>query len=574
MWSLLALACAAATAGARPEPAAADVEVQNSQYWDGLKEEAQAVRKRFEAPKGRAADGRILTDIFNDPFDYDLALFDTVPIDDCADLETCFGANPQLPYGAFGFEARAPLEPFTGSLDLRDDEALMITGLFPPKANYASFTPYLFDRHAPLTVPEGAPNPGGYNATTQRFTYFASLTDSVNNKDLEQRCGEEPWSRPFTIMYVTSQEVEDAVIERFGADEDHDGCFVVVRLPGAMLHFLSRNGDLEQDLIADRFFLLNRAATFEPRPCFLFPWWTCQSSESVQSTWELFAPVLTFGFRMRLRDAPASLTLFTEEQVRAGLKTVYTNNPSEARLSGAIDNLAATALSEVLQEFGSKGFAGFPVSGLGFFPPAVQAYTIGLDCLRAVRPLTNPPNDPTGDIVIDPATGLPVLVPVSCLGDVTDTNYFLGGTFPLPGPLDFMLVIGANHERTGKATYTNVAAYDLLKQYSPKALTDEELVVPQDVLSRFGVLPDIVASEEIFITAFARSCTALVGTIFDGIPCAELEFGEYPGIPAGAPVQITQRSYVEPVSETSQSDNARPSRLTIETPRTIVVVHQ
>lgn len=89
----------------------------------------------------------------------------------CKFLPTCFGQNPATPYARPIFLQDAEsldTGVLAGAVELETNEVVVIFGKRPPPVMYFGFTPYLYDRIINIE-------------TGERFVYYASLTDTVNN---------------------------------------------------------------------------------------------------------------------------------------------------------------------------------------------------------------------------------------------------------------------------------------------------------------------------------------------------------------------------------------------------------
>jgi len=173
----------------------------------------------------------------------------------CCDPDiTCFGNNPDTPYGTYAIPRIHGEEPvddvFTtwGELEdptqtrtyrLREDEALVFIGQTPPAARYLSIRSYL-----PLR-----PEPDG-----SLKTVLASLGPSLNNLVIADRSSaEEMWDQPLVVVTTADASVERRMHELleeagFDADSIHDD---------RITHEVVNMG-LDAD--ADTFFMLWRVA--------------------------------------------------------------------------------------------------------------------------------------------------------------------------------------------------------------------------------------------------------------------------------------------------------------------------
>ncbi len=123
-----------------------------------------------------------------------------------------------------------------------------------------------------------------------------------------------------------------------------------------------------------------------------------------------------------------------------------------------------------------------------------------------------------------------------CLGDNADALY----TASLPivlGSADRLVVLGVDHTRAGKATYTSLAAYDTTRQLGVGGTSDRDFGGSAAVY-----LAGDARADGLFAVSFARDCQGeahcfTVGTAF-------------PGVALDAPVSIAERAYLEPSTRT------------------------
>ncbi len=123
---------------------------------------------------------------------------------------------------------------------------------------------------------------------------------------------------------------------------------------------------------------------------------------------------------------------------------------------------------------------------------------------------------------------------VSAQGDNRDTVYLSNGNYTLKGD-EFIVVYGVNHQRTGKATYTNAAVYGTAALNGVAAITNSEYAGSAD-----PYLPGNENSGLFYVWKFARHCNGEPGCTEVPSCCGGA------GIPEDVPVMIGFRAYVEP----------------------------
>lgn len=146
-----------------------------------------------------------------------------------------------------------------------------------------------------------------------------------------------------------------------------------------------------------------------------------------------------------------------------------------------------------------------------------------------------------------------IMQDINCIGDCGDALY-TDGNEPLlqasdgasvtpDGPsflIDFgesILVAGLQHSRTGKASYNNVAIYDVKRALGILALMDVDL---QGSAQFFGFSSP--NADKFVAHAFARKCPQALQQ-----HCTHVPF-DFPGLPWGERLTVVERAYVDPHS--------------------------
>lgn len=143
----------------------------------------------------------------------------------------------------------------------------------------------------------------------------------------------------------------------------------------------------------------------------------------------------------------------------------------------------------------------------------------------------------------------------NCLGDCGDALY-TDGNEPLqplqsnanaavtPNGSSFLIdfgesivVVGLQHSRTGKASYNNVAVYDVKRALGILALMD---VAMQGSSTFFGFSSP--NADKFVAHAFARKCPQVFQQ-----HCTDVPF-DFPGLPFGERLTVVERAYVDPHS--------------------------
>jgi hypothetical protein len=125
-----------------------------------------------------------------------------------------------------------------------------------------------------------------------------------------------------------------------------------------------------------------------------------------------------------------------------------------------------------------------------------------------------------------------------CLGDNPDTLY--GPSLPTwlsDNPEDFLIVVGVNHEATGKTRYTNLGVYHTKRLMGIGAVTGNAVAGSAD-----RYLPNHPARQYLYAYKFARDC--------QGEPfCLPVPTGEL-GVPLDDVLNFIERPYLEPPTDT------------------------
>jgi hypothetical protein len=139
------------------------------------------------------------------------------------------------------------------------------------------------------------------------------------------------------------------------------------------------------------------------------------------------------------------------------------------------------------------------------------------------------------------------------LGPSTDALYL--GTIEDFGTLsedDFIVVYGANHQKTGKAMYMNVALYGLTKQITPGGVDDPKLA--GTAASYLG--STYSGADKLYVYKFARHCDGEANCYEVPYGCCGQQgtpacFGTpgCPGVGADEKVVVYWRAYLDPLAK-------------------------
>jgi hypothetical protein len=125
-----------------------------------------------------------------------------------------------------------------------------------------------------------------------------------------------------------------------------------------------------------------------------------------------------------------------------------------------------------------------------------------------------------------------------CLGDNPDTIYNASiPTWLGDHAQDFLVAVGINHQKTGKARYLNLAVYHTKRLMGVGAVTDREVADSANLY-----LPQHPLQSYLYAYKFARDC--------QGEPfCFSVPTGQL-GVPLDEALNIIERPYLEPLTRT------------------------
>ncbi len=124
------------------------------------------------------------------------------------------------------------------------------------------------------------------------------------------------------------------------------------------------------------------------------------------------------------------------------------------------------------------------------------------------------------------------------LGDNRDTIYLQSSNFFLRDrPDDFVIVYGANHMATGKATYSNFTVYGRIALNGVAGVDSSDFGTAAEEF-----LPGNPLAKYFYVYKIARHCER-----GDSVPCLEVPTGPgAAGIPVSQPAVLGYRAYLEP----------------------------
>ena len=125
-----------------------------------------------------------------------------------------------------------------------------------------------------------------------------------------------------------------------------------------------------------------------------------------------------------------------------------------------------------------------------------------------------------------------------CLGDNADTTYIASiPTWLSDRPQDFLIVVGVNHQATGKASYMNLAVYHVKRLMGIGAVTGDDLAGSAD-----RYLPNHPLRRYLYAYKFARNCQGEADCF--PVPTEEI------GVPLDDALNFIERPYLELATRT------------------------
>lgn len=405
---------------------------------------------------------------------------------DCANVPRCFYNNPTSPYG-IPLIPLGPGEPDPDPLDIRDiprGTRDLYGGyrLAPDEAVlWIGMTPpecpyFSFTAYVFSRIfPEALGNP----PYGDRATVFASLGDSQNQLTLNTSAGKgEPAFEKECVVITTGDRGTDRKLREFLEASGFAGSLNTLILPQHKADGVTPHARMGYANEADLFAVLMRIAHPDAQ----------QAGLPIRA-W-LDNPG-GFVFRVRPRT-PAALDPFPMPAERPQ----GTGQREDASALGALTRAIEDVYAEV--------------------PHAIK---VALPLRRA-----------DGDYCLDNLR--------PCFGDCRDTVY-LETSFELGPSPEELIVVGRNHEITGKASYVNITitrargstAYYSVVMRDLKGSTDE-------------FIPDHPDRDGVWLLRFSRDCQ-------DRPYCYEISEEQ---VPFNEPLVVLVRAYLEPATRTKARD--------------------
>ncbi|HEY3520540.1 MAG TPA: hypothetical protein VGK80_05800 [Rhodanobacteraceae bacterium] len=387
---------------------------------------------------------------------------------------TCYGDNPSSPYGSPYF-GEYGANPNLATLQLDEDEAIVVIFRTPPEMRYYSFNQYLYKRA---------------DSSTE---IFGSLGEALNLKELGTTGSSEPGASPFdsyaAVVWTADQNTYNSV---------------------------------QEDLLASG--LPWQAINYLPLPQ-VIPATSLDPEYDLQMGHASSADVFNLLMRTAMPSDQAAFDAYVAE------------NPYYVIRVGPTAHLAANPS---------------PVVG---YPSDISGITEGSDQQKALNRLVSDiKNHYAGTFSLRKQTstytthtGWNCITELSeCTGDNYDSLYSHDTAIVRVKSLqDFVIVVGVNHQETGKATYANFAVYDSKKLASIVSITDSDLT-KQSAFYHAGVTnprdPRVKQYQDLYAYMFSYDCAGKQYCTAIPPPTESDPVGLQPG----APFFVLGRSYMEP----------------------------
>lgn len=396
---------------------------------------------------------------------------------------TCYGNNPSSPYGSPYF-GEYGANPNLATVQIGEDEAVVVIFRTPPEMRYYSFNQYLFRRP---------------DSSTE---VFASMSQALNLKGLGTTGSAEPGASPFDAYAAVVWTADQNTFDSVQADLLESG------LPLHAINFLP----------------LPQAIPARPSE----PAYALHMGHG--SSFDVFNLLM----RTALPDDQAAFDAYMQENpyyvVRVGPSTHLAPNPAPvigypSDISGVTESASLqTALNRLVSDIGKR------YAGAFSFKKQTSTYTehVGWDCISELS---------------------------ECTGDNYDVLYSHDvATFVRVKDLqDFVIVVGVNHQQSGKAAYINSTIYDSKKFASIVSVADADLT-SQSALYHAGITnprdPRVRTYRGLYAYMFSYDCAGKQYCASIPPPTASNPIGLRPG----SPFFVLSRSYLEPHTLVRPSD--------------------
>ena len=431
------------------------------------------------------------------------------------DLPICYANNPSSPYGIFVLPP-APNQPssvknpysewfsdggyypegedWSWFFRQRADEAIVFIGTTPPEMDYFGITGYIYDRYKEGITPpaciyidhedndiEKTKDPPV--SALNRFPLFASVGDTINNGVINVAGNKaNPFNEDVVIIVATDRRIEQEIRKTLLKAGYPDKIINTIVVSPSLVR-------LGVELESDSFLYLMRLAS-EITP---------ELQKYMDSNLRVF----------RVSPYPP-VPISSIDPLESPALRVRGTGETEVDLLPAVDELGKA----IVEKYSALGYSAEKVVAVNFFT--------GYNCIE------------NGDM---------------CQGDNRDTPYIGAGIDPVTkepaqelrlGPDDFYIAYGVNHQKTDKATYTNVSVLGWTKKFSPVVFINDEM--PGSAYSYLGSSINSATQDKLY----ALKVTRPGGCGGDYTYCREVDYSCEGGIAADDPITLVSRAYLEP----------------------------
>ena len=441
----------------------------------------------------------------------------------------CYFQNPDAPYGLMLFPPHVDEEideyygfpindgNLTGTWHLKENDAIVLIGITPPKCNYFSFSNYLYSRHFPK---DWKPDSGKLNQQyflncpdgdqADRCEIFASLDDSVN-LDRGLNLNKLKFNTSFALILSTSIE---ATLKA------QQGLINVGVSPDLISNysFPATELNLGVDRNADTFITVMRTAFY-------------QNDDEAN---EYFKNIPFRVFRMELKD---DVTLFQRRDL-VDRKTSY-NDASKAnvtlqQMKSVISNVVKSVVlnkTNSLEDWYvqiTETVSGAPDNGF-------ECINKGRMCLADCRDTLYP-----FSTAIYRKSKICETLNISC-------NGVMNGKLS-SDETDVIIVVGVNHAMTEMSLYASMSIYDETYLWGVYTIGNDDLVNTVWNYINVNDYHDHISEKVlpfIYVYEIRRDCKDIYNCIsVPSIPTSDVKAV----IPLNDPVVITERMYNNPVT--------------------------
>lgn len=331
--------------------------------------------------------------------------------------DSCYGFNEATIYGVQLFEPVNPETPLKSAIiNLKYNQAIIITGLTPPNCLYWGITAYIYRRK----LSDG----------TFSTEFNASITDTLNQRTFEYAYpGVNPYSQKFVIVSSRNPDIVNDIINSTDFKNDFkDSYLFLMPIP---TDAITNNDEL----------IYVSRATYIEDPVDL---------ENYVADTRMFSSLLTFRNVDTTYTKGNKYCYVEPGREPTAPECVFRNENNQ--IIGFYQKPRVTAINENTNVQLKQNYIQFVANILR---PISPDYTLTLVPVIAFSKSIEEPNQ---DLIIDTGYNC-VEFNYDCLFDTRDTVYSLSSVIETENVID-VLIFGVDHTKTGKAVYVNINVYD------------------------------------------------------------------------------------------------------------------